>query len=96
MKRTARQPRKPRPRQPKFTFRYQKTTTRNYAEKRPFRAHCARGLLKTAGRPLTRNALSGRATPHYIRRPFHREPDFGVTSVNYDLDELLSRGEEPA
>jgi superfamily II DNA or RNA helicase len=32
-----------------------------------------------------------RATPHYIRQPFQREPDFGVTSVNYDLTELLVR-----
>jgi hypothetical protein len=29
----------------------------------------------------------------YLNRPFTREPDFGVTSVNYALDELLS-GEE--
>jgi len=36
------------------------------------------------------------ATPWYIRRPFQREPDFGVTSVNYDLNELLARGEKPA
>jgi hypothetical protein len=28
---------------------------------------------------------------HYLRRPFQREPDFGVTSVNYDFDELLAR-----
>ena len=28
--------------------------------------------------------------PHYIRRPFQREPDFGVTSVNYQLGELLA------
>jgi hypothetical protein len=34
-------------------------------------------------------------TPKYIRRPFQREPDFGVTSVNYDLAELRERGEEP-
>ena len=33
---------------------------------------------------------------HYLRRPFQREPDFGVTSVNYDFGELLARGEEPA
>jgi len=26
---------------------------------------------------------------HYVRQPFQREPDFGVTSVNYDLRELL-------
>ena len=32
---------------------------------------------------------------HYLRRPFHREPDFGVTSVNYDFAELLARGESP-
>ena len=33
---------------------------------------------------------------HYLRRPFQREPDFGVTSVNYDFAELLGRAEEPA
>lgn len=32
---------------------------------------------------------------YHIRRPFHREPDFGVTSVNYDLAELLARAEAP-
>ncbi len=32
---------------------------------------------------------------HYIRRPFQREPDFGVTSVNYSFAELLGRAEEP-
>ena len=32
---------------------------------------------------------------HYVRRPFQREPDFGVTSVNYDFSELLARGEAP-
>ena len=32
---------------------------------------------------------------HYIRKPFHREPDFAVTSVNYDMAELISRGEAP-
>lgn len=32
---------------------------------------------------------------HYVRRPFQREPDFGVTSVNYDFAELLARGEAP-
>jgi hypothetical protein len=30
---------------------------------------------------------------HYVRRPFRREPDFGVTSVNYDFAELLARAE---
>lgn len=32
----------------------------------------------------------------YVRTPFQREPDFSVTSINYDLDELLQRAEEPA
>jgi superfamily II DNA or RNA helicase len=32
---------------------------------------------------------------HYVRRPFHREPDFGVTSVNYAFADLLARAEEP-
>jgi SNF2 family DNA or RNA helicase len=32
----------------------------------------------------------------YLRRPFQREPDFAVTSVNYDLDELFSQGTPPA
>jgi hypothetical protein len=31
----------------------------------------------------------------YLRQPFHREPDFGVTSVNYDFEELLARAEDP-
>ena len=32
---------------------------------------------------------------HYVRRPFQREPDFGVTSVNYSFADLLARGEAP-
>jgi SNF2 family DNA or RNA helicase len=32
---------------------------------------------------------------HYVRRPFQREPDFGVTSVNYNFSELLARAEPP-
>jgi superfamily II DNA or RNA helicase len=32
---------------------------------------------------------------HYLRRPFQREPDFGVTSVNYNFAELLARSEKP-
>ena len=33
---------------------------------------------------------------HYIRRPFQREPDFGVTSVNYDYKTLLLQSAEPS
>ncbi|MBW1920284.1 MAG: DUF3883 domain-containing protein [Deltaproteobacteria bacterium] len=36
-----------------------------------------------------------RPTPCYIRQPFAREPDFGVTSVNYKLEDLLTRGGPP-
>ena len=32
---------------------------------------------------------------HYVRSPFQREPDFGVTSCNYAIEELLQRAEEP-
>ncbi len=32
---------------------------------------------------------------HYLRRPFQREPDFHVTSVNYSFPELLARAEAP-
>ena len=31
--------------------------------------------------------------PVYVRHPFQREPDFGVTSVNYNLTDLVSRKE---
>lgn len=32
---------------------------------------------------------------HYVREPFKREPDFGVTSVNYDFSELLNKAGNP-
>ena len=39
----------------------------------------------------------GNDTPrvYYLRKPFRREPDFGVTSVNYNLRDLLARAEDP-
>ena len=33
--------------------------------------------------------------PRYVRQPFHKEPDFGVTSVNYNLSELLAVSHAP-
>jgi hypothetical protein len=30
---------------------------------------------------------------HYIRQPFQREPDFGVTSVNYGFAELIAKAQ---
>jgi superfamily II DNA or RNA helicase len=32
---------------------------------------------------------------HYIRKPFQREPDFAVTSINYDMKELIAHSEPP-
>ena len=37
----------------------------------------------------------GQHRTRYLREPFRSEPDFGVTSVNYDFTELLARSEEP-
>jgi hypothetical protein len=34
--------------------------------------------------------------PRYLRQPFRKEPDFGVTSVNYDLADLLTRVDGPS
>ena len=31
--------------------------------------------------------------PYYVRRPFDREPGWGVSSINYNLSDLLSRTE---
>ena len=33
---------------------------------------------------------------HYLRRPFRREPDFGVTKVDYSFSNLLERAGEPS
>ena len=38
----------------------------------------------------------GNHSVHYLRRPFRREPDFTVTSVNYNLQKLLESAEEPS
>jgi hypothetical protein len=32
---------------------------------------------------------------YYVRQPFQKEPDFGVTSVNYNLKELKQRSQKP-
>ena len=54
------------------------------------------GLLKLAFILAIVEFLDGDAhRVHYLRRPFQREPYFGVTSVNYDFGELLARAEVP-
>jgi hypothetical protein len=35
-------------------------------------------------------------SPRYVMRPFQKEPDFEVTSVNYAVRGLLSGGQEPS
>ncbi len=39
--------------------------------------------------------MEGNCSIHYLRCPFHKEPDFAVTSVNYDWLELWQQGTEP-
>lgn len=34
--------------------------------------------------------------PFYVRKPFTQEPDWAVTSINLDLDQLLARAQPPA
>lgn len=35
------------------------------------------------------------AAPRHVRRPFKREPDFAVVSVNYQMRELLTGSSDP-
>jgi hypothetical protein len=35
------------------------------------------------------------AAPRYVWKPFHKEPDWGAVSVNYDLADLLARSQNP-
>ena len=34
--------------------------------------------------------------PYYLREPFDQEPGFGVTSINFNLNTLLSKSEQPS
>jgi hypothetical protein len=47
--------------------------------------------VKVGSDPVRRD----KSVPRYVRHPVKREPDFGVTDVNYDLCELLAKAEEP-
>lgn len=40
---------------------------------------------------LPLQAINGAHRAYYLRRPFQREPDFGVTSVNYNLSDVIAR-----
>jgi hypothetical protein len=35
------------------------------------------------------------AQPRYVRSPFHKEPDFHLTSADYNMMELLQNSTEP-
>ena len=39
---------------------------------------------------------SGQEKLVYVRQPFQLEPEFAVESINYKLEEILSRGESPS
>jgi len=34
-------------------------------------------------------------SPYYIKDPFVQEPDFDLASINYDLNDLMSRAIRP-
>ncbi|MGD9714395.1 MAG: DUF3883 domain-containing protein, partial [Thermomicrobiales bacterium] len=54
------------------------------------------GLNKPDDYILAVCVVDGDATDvTYVPMPFQNEPDFGATSVNYDLRELLERGRPP-
>jgi superfamily II DNA or RNA helicase len=56
-------------------------------------------LVIPEGEPPTSQLKDAKTTGgcevHYVRQPFQREPDFGVTSVNYSLEDLLAKAEPP-
>ena len=52
-------------------------------------------MLNAANLAMVAFAPDGTHRVRYLRQPFRREPDFGVTSVNYDFAELLARAEAP-
>ena len=33
---------------------------------------------------------------HYLRQPFNQQPEFGITSVNWDFKDLIERAGEPS
>lgn len=49
--------------------------------------------IVTKGRSWSFDGESGAAK--YLSNPFQKEPDFGVTSLNYDLAEVLERDQDP-
>jgi hypothetical protein len=40
--------------------------------------------------------IDGTERIHYVRQPFHREPDFAETSRNYEMAELIARAASPS
>ena len=52
--------------------------------------------LRGPGRSPAAGMDKGGHRVHYRRRPFRREPDFGVTKVDYSFSNLLERAGEPS
>lgn len=67
-----------------------------YGDDPEVRARLTRVVEDGVDRPHLEELLEGGGERvRYLRRPFQKEPDFGVTSVNYDFSELWERGEVP-
>ena len=53
-------------------------------------------ILAVVEVPISEESSEGDdSNVYYLRQPFQKEPDFGVTSVNYNLKELKQRGQKP-
>ena len=53
-------------------------------------------ILAVVEVPTSEESTEGdNANVYYLRQPFQKEPDFGVTSVNYNLKELKERSQKP-
>lgn len=53
-------------------------------------------ILAVVEVPICEGTTEGdNANVYYLRQPFQKEPDFGVTSVNYNLKEFKKRSQKP-
>jgi superfamily II DNA or RNA helicase len=61
----------------------------------PFASSGENTPVASSAPDLNLETISG-CNVRYVRRPFKREPDFGATSVNYELVELVSKSNIPS
>ncbi|MEN9870064.1 MAG: hypothetical protein RLZZ171_1052, partial [Cyanobacteriota bacterium] len=60
----------------------------------PFEEFSAGDTWKVKERSSSYKVRDDSCAVHYVRQPFQKEPDFGVTSVNYNLQELKERSQK--